>query len=132
MLENLQSANKEISKALIDNCVKELREEKNVSQEALAIAVETSQRNIGRWENGENEPSYKQLIKIADFFQVTLDYLIGREDDFGIIQGKTELSYREQKLLSAFSQIDDDEKDKIIEDFEYFANKHTKNLKKGY
>lgn len=106
--------------------LKELREEKNISQETLARATQTSQRNIGRWENGDNEPSYKQLIKIADFFNVTIDYLVGRESDFGIIQSQTELPYREQKLLKVFALLQDDEKDKIIEDCEYFANKNTK------
>lgn len=106
--------------------IKELREEKNISQEILAKETGTSQRNIGRWENEENEPTYKQLIKIADFFNVTIDYLVGREDDFGITQIKSTLTYREQKLLSAFKLLDDNVKDKIIEDCEFFANQNKK------
>ena len=106
--------------------IKELREEKNLSQESLAKEIGTSQRNIGRWENEENEPSYMQLIKLAEFFNVSIDYLVGREDDYVKTQVESSLSYREQKLLRAFSQLDDDEKNKIIEDCEYFANKHTK------
>ncbi|MBQ9782848.1 MAG: helix-turn-helix transcriptional regulator [Clostridia bacterium] len=61
--------------------IKELREEKNLTQEALALAVGTSQRNIGRWENGINEPLYSQLLKLADFFNCSIDYLVGRTDD---------------------------------------------------
>ena len=106
--------------------IKELREEKNLSQLNLAKEIGTSQRNIGRWENEENEPSYAQLVKLAEFFNVSIDYLVGREDDYVKPQVESTLSYREQKLLRAFSQLDDDEKDKIIEDCEYFANKHTK------
>ena len=63
---------------------------------------------------------------LASFFNVTIDYLVGREDDFGIIETKSTLTYREQKLLSAFSQLDESLKDKIIEDCEYFANKNKK------
>ena len=61
--------------------IKELREENNLTQEALALAVGTSQRNIGRWENGINEPLYSQLLKLADFFNCSIDYLVGRTDD---------------------------------------------------
>lgn len=106
--------------------IKYLREEKGLSQENLAKIIGTSQRNIGRWENEENEPSYSHLIKLADYFNCTIDYLVERENDYGITQKESTLSYREQKLLRAFNQLEDDEKDKIIEDCEYFANKHTK------
>ena len=61
--------------------IKELREDKKISQTTLANSVGTSQRNIGRWENGENEPTYSQLVKIADYFGVTIDYLVGRTDN---------------------------------------------------
>ena len=108
--------------------IKELREEKNISQLVLAEKIGTSQRNIGRWENGENEPSYSQLIKLADFFNVTLDYLVSREDDFGNVTvvdtERDSLSYLEKRLLTAFAKLDVDEKDKLIYDAEYFAGKH--------
>lgn len=107
--------------------IKELREEKNISQLVLAEKIGTSQRNIGRWENGENEPSYSQLVKLADFFNVTLDYLVNREDDFGnvtINSPMQELTYLEQRLLTSFNKLDIDEKEKIISDVEYFAGKH--------
>ena len=105
--------------------IKELREQKNISQEVLAVAIETSQRNIGRWENGENEPSYKQLIKIADFFGVTIDYLIGRNEDYKKLI-KTPWTQQEERLLKGFMQLTFDEREKIIEDVEFFANKNKK------
>ncbi len=63
--------------------LKELREERNLTQNDVAVAIQTSQRNIGRWENHSNEPSASYVIKLADFFQVSTDYLLGRTDDFG-------------------------------------------------
>ncbi len=108
--------------------IKELREEKNISQLVLAEKIGTSQRNIGRWENGENEPSYSQLVKLADFFNVTLDYLVNREDDFGNVTvvntERDALTRLEKRLLTAFAKLDADEKDKLIYDAEYFAGKH--------
>ena len=86
--------------------IKELREEKHISQKKLAEVIGTSQRNIGRWENNENEPSYSQVVKLADFFGCSIDYLVGREDDFGNVPVKSNLSAQEQELLSAFNKLD--------------------------
>ncbi len=86
--------------------IKELREKNQISQKTLAEAVNTSQRNIGRWENGENEPSYVQLIKLADFFNCSLDYLVGREkgDEKMTKEQKTafEMLYKYSKNPSAY------------------------------
>ena len=110
----------------INEKIKELREEKGKSQYAISEELNVARYTYANWEQGRAEPSIADLEKLANYFNCSIDYLIGREDDFGIIQNQTELPYREQKLLSFFSELDDDEKDKIIEDCEYFANKHTK------
>ena len=62
--------------------LKELREEKNLTQYEVARAIKTSQSNIGRWEKGLNEPAANYLILLADFFDVSIDYLLGRSDEF--------------------------------------------------
>ncbi len=63
--------------------IKELRQERGLTQAELAKAINTSQRNIGRWENGENEPTASFISRLAIFFGVSADYLLGLEDDFG-------------------------------------------------
>ena len=60
--------------------LKELRKRKKISQLKLAIDLNTNQNTISRYETGEREPSISDLIKIADYFNVTLDYLVGRSD----------------------------------------------------
>lgn len=52
-----------------------------MSQVALAIALSMSQNSISRYETGEREADYKTLIAFADFFNVSLDYLLGRTDN---------------------------------------------------
>ena len=96
--------------------IKELREEKKLSQTALAQSVGTSQRNIGRWENGENEPTYSQLVKIADYFGVTIDYLVGREDDFGVVklENLSQISNDEKELISVYKLLSKEEKQKVL------------------
>lgn len=57
-----------------------LRKEKNMEQKTLAKVLGVSQQTISRWENNVVEPDIKSLIKIADYFDVTTDYLLGRID----------------------------------------------------
>jgi len=106
--------------------LKELREERNLTQNEIAKAINVSQTNIGRWEKGLNEPTATGLIALAKYFNCSIDYILECEDEAESQTIKTNLSYREQKLLKSFNLLDNDEKDKIIEDCEYFANKHTK------
>lgn len=64
-----------------NNKIKELRENSNLSQRELAAQVKTSQANLSRWEKGLIEPSIIECWKLADFFDVSIDYLCGREND---------------------------------------------------
>lgn len=56
--------------------LKELRLERGLSQLKLAMDLNTNQNTISRYETGEREPGIRDLIKIADYFGVTVDYLI--------------------------------------------------------
>ena len=60
--------------------LKELRPEKNISRSKLAEELFVSERLVCYWENGKRECSFEMLIKIADFFGVTIDYILGRSD----------------------------------------------------
>ena len=55
----------------------ELRREKNLTQEALAREIGVTHGQISFWENGKNEPTAGNLIKLAKFFCVSADYLLG-------------------------------------------------------
>lgn len=60
--------------------LKELRQERGVRQIELAKKLEVSKGIISLWENGLREPNMYSLIKLAKFFNVTIDYLVGLED----------------------------------------------------
>ena len=60
--------------------LKEIRKSRGISQLKLAMDMNTSQNTISRYETGEREPGIRELIKIADYFDVSLDYLLGRTD----------------------------------------------------
>lgn len=61
--------------------LKELRKEKNITQIKLAMELNMSQNTISRYETGEREAGYNELIKIADYFNVSIDYLLGRSNE---------------------------------------------------
>lgn len=61
--------------------LKELRKRKGISQLRLATELNTTQNTISRYETGEREPGIAELIKIADYFHVSVDYLIGRTEN---------------------------------------------------
>ena len=60
--------------------LKELRKKKRISQLKLALDLNMNQNTISRYENMERQADYKTLIKFADYFGVSLDYLLGRTD----------------------------------------------------
>lgn len=57
--------------------IKELRIEKKLSQKALADQIGASQKAIDFWEKNINEPKASFIIKLAKYFNVTTDYLLG-------------------------------------------------------
>lgn len=61
--------------------LKTIRKSKGVTQKQLAQAVGASERGIQSYEIGERKPAFDQLLALADYFDVSLDYLVGRSDD---------------------------------------------------
>ena len=61
--------------------LKELRKKKGISQLRLATDLNTTQNTISRYETGEREPGIDELVKIAEYFNVSVDYLIGRTEN---------------------------------------------------
>ena len=59
--------------------LKELRTEKGIGQVELAQAINVSKGIISLWENGLREPKLSNLIALATFFEVSIDYMVGLE-----------------------------------------------------
>lgn len=64
--------------AQFDKILKLLRNEKHMSQQELADALGISKSSINMYERGERQPNFEVLETIADFFNVDIDYLLGR------------------------------------------------------
>ncbi len=58
-----------------------LREKRNMTQQRLALELDMNQNTVSRYESGKRQADYQTLIKIADYFDVSLDYLLERTDN---------------------------------------------------
>ncbi len=58
--------------------LKMLRENSKLTQQQLADALHTTQRKVSYWESGKIEPDLENLWKICDYFDISIDELIGR------------------------------------------------------
>lgn len=61
--------------------MRELRKEKNLRQEHLAVALDIGMATYCRYEQGKREPTASVIVRMADYYDVTTDYLLGRSDD---------------------------------------------------
>lgn len=61
--------------------LKKLREKRNITQTRLSVEIEVSQEIISHYEIGESKPNIDNLLKIANFFHCSTDYLLNRTDN---------------------------------------------------
>ena len=61
--------------------IKMLRAEKGIGQNQLAQEIQVSNASISYWENAKQEPTAQAVYKLAKYFDVSADYLLGLEDD---------------------------------------------------
>ena len=87
--------------------LKKLREDASISQKALADAIGVSQQSVNKYENHNIEPDIETLIRIADFFETSVDYLIGHTS----VRRKIEevrvfdLNDRESKVMEQYRSL---------------------------
>lgn len=75
------------------NRIRELRKSMNLSQETLAAILGTSQQAVSRMENGAYDIPTDLLVKMADSFNVTTDYILGRTDIKRDLSGQVRMNY---------------------------------------
>jgi transcriptional regulator with XRE-family HTH domain len=78
--------------------LKHLRQQHNLSQQKLADCLHLSQQTIYKYENGLAEPDFGTLTQMADFFQTSVDYLIGYSQDSRRLQPYVETALNDQEL----------------------------------
>jgi transcriptional regulator with XRE-family HTH domain len=103
--------------------IRQLREEKNISQRALAKLIGASNKAVNFWEAGTVEPSAKFICALADVFECTTDYLLGREDDLGNVNVMRELTEDEKLWLSLYSKLSKKQTEEALNYVNYISAK---------
>lgn len=108
---------------MINDKLRELRIKKGVSQQDMADFLNVKRPTYTRYESGTNEPDLKTVILLADYFGVTIDYLLGREmppkEDNETSSSKTdELNEKERIMLQMFRSSSAEFQDRFLSLFE--------------
>lgn len=84
--------------------LRELRKSTGFNQTIVANALGINYFTLGKWEQGRAEPSADDLVRLADFFDVTVDFLLGRTDEFNVVRSENkeanQISELERKILA--------------------------------
>lgn len=96
--------------------LKQLRQQKGISQQVLADFIMVSQQSINKYENHNVEPDINTLIKIADYFDVSVDYLIGRTEvkHTAEILGYHDLDVLESKMINDYRKLNKTQKEIVL------------------
>jgi len=87
--------------------LKQLREESHLTQIELAKKLRMSNGAIGNYESGARHPRQEDMEAIADFFNVSIDYLVGRSDK------KPELSLEEKWIVELYRKADQHDRETV-------------------
>lgn len=105
------------------NRIKELRESRNIQQKELAIDLGVTQPTISNWELGIKVPSARSTRKLAEYFGVSMDYVIGRENKSEIPPKQNEqpapkngdgFEERALRLIRAAGSLSDEQRDFLL------------------
>ena len=101
----------------ISEILKTLRQEDGLTQNQLAKNIGIGQSTIVGYERGDREPTASNLIKYANYFNVSMDYLVGRTDELGAMitsPATQSLSNREKRVLALFRKMSFAEQNRYI------------------
>ena len=130
------------------NNIKILRRKKDMTQGELAKQVHVTQTSVSQWESGKTNPDTQTTKKLAEFFNVTIDYLLGRSEDNGgiyyasningsnVVQGNgsvtigenTEISKEEAEILRIYNDLDVRGRNKLL-NFAFELEDESKEIK---
>lgn len=112
---------------MLSTRLKELRKKNGITQIDFAKAFNISTGTIGNWETGAREPDTQTLLKIANYFGVTVDYLLGENVDPDK-PSKKELDDSDIKvaLFGGDGEVTDEMWDEVRNFVDYVKSKHSK------
>lgn len=94
----------------------ELRRNHNLSQKKFSELLNISSGAVGMWETDKRKPDLDMIVVLADFYNVSVDYLLCRESSYPLFSSNTSfsLSAQEKKIFKTFRQLNEDNQDILI------------------
>lgn len=105
-----------------------LRKERGILQKELAAYLNVTVATISNYEKGVHTPDYETLVKLADFFDVSTDYLLHRTDyraSIDSLNKKLIVNYSVSDLLNAFMQLDQNSIAALIDYYELLSLRNS-------
>ena len=100
---------------MFQTILRELIEEKcHGSQKELSVGINIPPATVNKWYNGISEPNCKQLIRLANYFECSIDYLVGREDYAGIVNIDNNLTDFQRRLLDIVNKLPRDDQFQVL------------------
>ena len=94
--------------------LQELRTAAGLTQKELAEKIGVKNYTVANWEQNRTEPSIKDLIDLANYFECSIDYLLGRENDFGQIVIFKDGKKEQAELFSLYEGLSKERKETIL------------------
>lgn len=107
---------------MLSQKLKELRLNKGLTQIEFAKTFNIANGTVGNWETGKREPDYEMLSRIADFYGVTIDYLLGRNDK----EKPTEMEKSLPDIMYRYNELSNDQQREVIAFMEFKLAQQTK------
>lgn len=92
----------------------ELLRESNTTKSQVALKTNIPLQTICNWFERGSQPAADKIIKLADFFEVSTDYLLGRSNDIGIVEVQNELTKDQRELLNLYNQMSFQDKNQLL------------------
>lgn len=112
-------------KMKLGEIIKELLEQHTISQKQLAESLDISPSALGNYIQCRREPDYHTLVRIADFFHVTTDYLLNHST-------APALSHEEEHLIHIFRSLSEEQKEFYLEQGKIFIRQNSKKESSGF
>lgn len=120
---------------MLKDILKELRIDRNLTQKQLSEMLDLSKNTVCEYEKGRAEPSIETLLKLSAIFGVSVDYLLGREDDFGNItvtslpssdssasSPNASLTPEERELLELYKKLPGTRKKTVLDTIRFMSD----------
>ena len=104
--------------------LKKLRVDKNLTQLGLSMEVAVSQELISAYELGKNKPNVENLIKLANYFNCSTDYLLDRTNNPTIIKDLTKKEIETNNILNKYESLSSENKKLFNEYLDFLMNKN--------